>query len=260
MRLLWRIVLFDMFFYVDDLKIYYKVLGEKSSNNYPILFLHGWGGSVDSFKIFENELKSKTKIIFLDFPPFGKSSKLNKVYDIDSYAKIVLSLLRKLKIKKVNIVAHSFGGRVALYLASKNCDMVNKMLLTGCAGLKRKELKIKIKIYFYKFKKLLSKLGLYPKIKLDNCGSEDYKNLNFVMKQTFNNIVNFDERIGNDRSLFPYCFEKRGNKRLCPSFDFSQRAHRAFDVQYITFFDPEILQITDESGFSYRLFYHLSFL
>ena len=140
-----------MYFCFNNLKIYYKVIGKKNKKEIPILFLHGWGGNANSFKIFENYLKNKSKLIFLDFPPFGNSSKLDKVFDIQKYANVVLNLLNSLKINKVNIVAHSFGGRVALFLASKHSQRVNKMLLTGCAGIKRKEIKIKLKILIYKF-------------------------------------------------------------------------------------------------------------
>ena len=183
-----------MYFNYNSLKIYYEKTNLENTKNTPILFLHGWGGNVNSLNFFANNLKNDVECIFLDFPPFGKSSMLTKPFDVEDYSKIVLKLLNILKIKRVNIVAHSFGGRVALHLASHNKKRINKMLLTGCAGLKRKEIKIKLKILAYKFKKFLSKLKLYPKNKLSKSGSEDYKNLNPVMKKTFNKIVNYDER------------------------------------------------------------------
>ena len=183
-----------MFYNFDNLKIYYKVLGNSNKRGIPILFLHGWGGNSNSFKIFEEYLKKKIKIILLDFPPFGNSSKLDKPFDVEKYSNLVLFLLNKLKINKVNIVAHSFGGRIALFIASKHGNRVNSMLLTGCAGIKRKEFKIKLKVGLYKFKKFLCKLKLYSLKKLNNSGSYDYRNLNPIMKQTFNKIINFDER------------------------------------------------------------------
>lgn len=181
-----------MYFEFDCLKIYYEV--EKSNNkNLPIIFLHGWGGNVNSFKLFNNKLKTKTTCVYMDFPPFGKSSNINKPLHIRDYALIVVKLLNKLKIKKVNIVAHSFGGRVALYMASFYKNKVHKMLLTGCAGIKRRELKIKLKVLVFKFKKFLSKMHLYSKNKLSQSGSDDYKKLSTTMQQTFKNIVNYDE-------------------------------------------------------------------
>lgn len=158
-----------------------------------VLFLHGWGGSTQSFLCLQNFLQSNYTCINLDFPPFGKSGKLICDWTVQTYAHMVLKLLRKLNIKNINIVCHSFGCRVALYIASLT-NIVNKLVIISGAGIKPKlTLKKRVKIFKYKFAKLCVKLKLCPKSTLNKYGSRDYRVLDDTMKQTFKNIVNFDQ-------------------------------------------------------------------
>ncbi|MGN1227524.1 MAG: alpha/beta fold hydrolase [Christensenellales bacterium] len=174
----------ENFIIYKGIKIHYITFGSGEAT----LFLHGWEGSVDSFKFVANELEGQK--ILIDLPPFGKSQMPQNSWNLYDYVGLVKYIIENLQITKYNIVAHSFGGRIALILACSN--NVNKMVLTGCAGIKDKSLKVKCKKLNYKIKKALCKLKLYNKQKLINQGSNDYKKLNDTMKQTFNNIINFD--------------------------------------------------------------------
>ena len=173
------------------IKVYYEIFNNHKKS-IPLLFLHGWEGSVASFAYFYEILSKKRNVLNLDFPPFGKSSLPLNPLTVEDYANIVKEILKKNNIKKIDIVAHSFGGRVAIFLAA-NTNLVNKMLLTGCAGVKRKSFTNFLKIKKYKCLKFLSNIKLYSKEKLNKMGSEEYKKLSPVMKQTFVNIVNYNQ-------------------------------------------------------------------
>ena len=55
--------------------------------------------------------------------------------------------MEKLEIKNPHVIAHSFGGRVTIYLASKYKDLFNKIVLVDSAGIKPKpSIKKKLKI------------------------------------------------------------------------------------------------------------------
>lgn len=179
-----------MIFNFKDINIYYEDYGIKSET--PILFLHGWEGSHKSFKFFSDKLSTKHRCINLDFPPFNNSSMPTNPLTVNDYSDMIFALLSFLKIEKVHIVAHSFGGRVAINLATKT-NVVESLLLTGCAGIKKKSIKRFFKVLKYKFLKLLVKFKLFPRKKLESYGSSEYKKLNPVMKQTFKNIVNYDQ-------------------------------------------------------------------
>lgn len=230
-----------MIFNYDGLKIYYITKG-KGNEDCPLIFLHGWEGSSLSFKYFFEKMGEKRFCINLDFPPFGNSSMLEKPLKVEDYANIIIKLLKSLNVEKVDIVAHSFGGRVAIYLASQTL-LVNKMLLTGCAGLKKRSFLKWFKIKKFKFLSFLARRGLYDIDKLKSFGSEEYKKLNPVMKQTFTNIVNYDQKKqlckikcptllvwGSLDKETPFYFTKifKNNIKECEVIKFEKSGHFAY--------------------------------
>ena len=158
--------------------INYEVIGNGSNH---IVFLHGWGGEINSFKLVCKYLNFDYKALFIDFPPFGKSSEMEIPWTIFDYAEATLNIMRLEKFEQPIIVGHSFGGRVACLLASGG--FAKKLMLVDSAGLKpKRSLKFYVKSACNKIKK---KLGC-KNIK----GSKDYNSLSPIMKKTFVNIVN----------------------------------------------------------------------
>jgi pimeloyl-ACP methyl ester carboxylesterase len=181
-----------MKFELDDLHINYTLTNFKTNNEY-VLFLHGFGGSTKSFEGLQNYISNKINTISLDLIGFGKSSKPPKYFTIFDYAEVVFKLLKKLNVSKVNIVAHSFGGRIAIILASKYKTLISKLVLIDSAGIKpRFSLKTFLKIKYFKFLKILAKLKLIKKQKLKKYGSSDYKSLTEDEKQVFNRVIKED--------------------------------------------------------------------
>jgi len=168
-----------MYFNYNGVNIFYNIIGSKGS---WLLFLHGWGGNGQSFFPLYPKF-SKHRCLSIDFPPFGNSAEPLISWDLNEYVKMVYALLKHLKIKKVKIISHSFGGRVAILLAS-NYNIVERLVLVDTAGIKpRKSLIVRLKIFKYK---LFKKLGIQQK----NSGSIDYKLLSQNMKKTFVITVN----------------------------------------------------------------------
>lgn len=209
----------------ENVNVYYETLNI-GEGDVPLVFLHGWGGSTKSFEFFAKEMSKYRPCVLIDFPPFGLSSKPQSVWNVEKYASCVLEVLKCVGAKKCDIVAHSFGGRVALELAGKH-NICSRLMLTGCAGICRKSFATRCKICSFKFKKFLSKIGLYSKQKLLHAGSEDYKNLSPVMKQTFQTVVNYDQRYlfkniscptllvwGRDDGATPFCWTKIFKKHI----------------------------------------------
>jgi pimeloyl-ACP methyl ester carboxylesterase len=138
----------------------------------PILFLHGWGTNSASFTPILNFFKTQTTCITVDF-----DCNPAVVMTLNDYVDIAERELIKNKVTKCHIIAHSFGARVAVLLALRNPHIIERMCLTGAAGLKpRFNLKRFIKIKLYK----IFKIGH---------GSADYKILSTTGKQTFKNII-----------------------------------------------------------------------
>ena len=106
-------------------------------------------------------------------------------YSLDDYAEEVKDFITENHLNKPSVIAHSFGGRIAIRLASKSPDLFDKIVLTGCAGLKpRRALKKSVKkLAFSVLKKFVKRE------KLTAFYSPDYLALDEVMKKSFVKIV-----------------------------------------------------------------------
>ena len=165
----------------------------KGNGKETVLFLHGWGANLNSFFFYSENLKNNYKVLTLDFCGFGDSEKLAYPLTVFDYALDISRLLSNLNINSLTIVCHSFGARVAILLATKFNIKVNNLISIGGAGVKPKfNIVNKIKIYKYKLLKMLNKTKIF-KFDLKNFGSSDYVKLNEIEKQTFINVVNFNE-------------------------------------------------------------------
>lgn len=176
---------------MNYLKINYEHICVNENGEY-VLFLHGWGGSIESFKIFQKCLNNlNLNTINLDLYGFGKTEIKNNL-TIYEYAMQIFLFLKQQNISQISIVAHSFGARIAIILASLFDINIKYLIITGGAGVKqRKSLCYYYKIWKYKIYKFL-KYNLKFKVNLNNFGSVDYKNANEKLKYVLNNAVNED--------------------------------------------------------------------
>ncbi|MBR2909780.1 MAG: alpha/beta hydrolase [Clostridia bacterium] len=165
-----------------------------SAPNQPfVFFLHGWGGSKESFYLVKNHIALICNMVFVSFSGFGESKEPEKPYTVEDYANELKELISNLTNEKVIFVCHSFGARVAVKFANLYPKLVNKIMIIDGAGIKpKRSIKYYCKIYKYKRLKRKVQQGKIDKKELENYGSSDYKLLSNVMKQTFVNIVNED--------------------------------------------------------------------
>lgn len=171
---------------------------EQEGQGRDVLLLHGWGGSVDSWIPIFNHLKGECRVTAIDFPGHGGSGLPDESgWSVDEYAAFTAEFMEKIGISGCDIIAHSFGGRVAIKLAAERPQLVGRLLLTGAAGLKpRRGAKYYIKTYTFKALKRLTYLlpgGARLREKLGGrFGSADYRALPPAMRATFVKVVNQD--------------------------------------------------------------------
>lgn len=170
-----------MKFDYNGICVRYKVFGEKSSH--ATLLLHGWGSDGSVFEGLISSFKDRYFVV-PDFPPFGESKALPCSWTVFSYANMVISLCEHLNISSIDIVGHSFGGRIGILLASLKCTNVNSCILIDSAGMKpRFSLKKKFKVLNYKIKRHFGG-------NVEDFGSQDYLTLPPCMRGVFVNVVN----------------------------------------------------------------------
>ena len=102
-----------------------------------VLMLHGWGCEIKHFAPIADSLQSDYHITVIDFPAHGQSTPPPQPWGVADFAACVKALILQLSIAPCDIIAHSFGGRVALYLAANEPQLVKRLVLTGCAGIKK---------------------------------------------------------------------------------------------------------------------------
>ncbi len=181
---------------IDNLSLNYKVAGSGKE----LIFLHGWGGSVDSFKGAFDHYSRYFRTYAIDFPGFGKSDEPDTVWGVEDYSNCLIKFYEMNKIVNPIVVAHSFGGRVVVCSNSK--ANYEKIVLAGSAGIKpKRDFSYYAKVYSYKFAKKMAKLpvinkftaGLITKY-FNRNASEDYKKASPRMRGILSKVVNEDLR------------------------------------------------------------------
>ncbi len=181
---------------IQEQEVYFKVSGEGQ----PILILHGWGGSSDSWKKVQEMLSRDFKVFCPDLPGFGKSKTPCEVWGVSSYAQWVLDFMESQKLKKVALLGHSFGGRVAIKFAYYYPEKVQSLILCNSAGLKIKpSLKRRLVLCFVGFFKLIFGITFISKIKEEfkemfyfTIANTDYGKANAMMKEIMKKVIQED--------------------------------------------------------------------
>lgn len=185
-----------MYITYKNIKVYYDKIGNKKD---VIVILPGWGNTKDTFKTMIDSLKDNYTIYIVDYPGFGKTPFPKKVLTINDYACLIITLFDKEKITNPYIIAHSFGGRIAILLTGLYNIRVKKLLLIDSAGIKPKMTIAKwLRLKSYKLLQKLAKViplkyrTRYKDKIFKMFASSDYKSLNKEERETFKNIVNLD--------------------------------------------------------------------
>jgi pimeloyl-ACP methyl ester carboxylesterase len=96
----------------------------------PALAIHGLGATKGSFVPTVAALSEWFRVIALDLPGFGDSDKpIGAAYDPQYFAGACTDLLDALGLDRVHVIGNSLGGRVALELALRQPDRVNRIAL-----------------------------------------------------------------------------------------------------------------------------------
>lgn len=180
---------------IGGISINYECIGSGA----PVLLLHGWGADIAAMMPIANEVARLGKMaVCVDFPGFGKSDLPPAAWGVREYADTTKALIDKLGIRGCDLVCHSFGGRVTIMLAAEDETLFKRLVLVDAAGIRPKRtIKYYIKTYSYKLAKRLARIKLVNKAfrldsKIKSAGSDEYKSLSGVMRETFVKVVNLD--------------------------------------------------------------------
>lgn len=108
---------------------------EGDPNRPLVVLLHGFGDSYTSWEGWVRELKSKFRVISVDFPGHGLTRAPNGyVLSSDGLADFVDAFAATLALPKFAVAGNSMGGGAAWQLAVRHPDWLNALVLVDAAG------------------------------------------------------------------------------------------------------------------------------
>lgn len=100
----------------------------------PVILIHGLGSYIPAWKQNIPALSKQHRIIALDLPGYGKSSKNVEEYSIPFFARTVAQLQDSLGISEAIWIGHSMGGQIAMQGALSYPEKISKLVLLSPAG------------------------------------------------------------------------------------------------------------------------------
>jgi pimeloyl-ACP methyl ester carboxylesterase len=96
----------------------------------PLLLLHGLGATKAEFLPTVAALAPGFRTIAIDLPGFGDSDKpFPAAYDAPFFARWVAALMDALELDRTHLLGHSMGGRVALEVAMRHPERIDRLVL-----------------------------------------------------------------------------------------------------------------------------------
>lgn len=170
-----------------------------------VVLLHGWGCSTKLMKPVADHLAKDMTVLSVDFPAHGESGRPPEPWGVPEFADALLELLRQLNFLPCSVIAHSFGGRITIELASQNATLFERIILTGAAGIRPKGdgrpskrtvtyKRLKKAVEFARKCRIFGKLpDKWQEALIQKYGSKDYAALDPEMRKTFVKVVNYDQ-------------------------------------------------------------------
>jgi 2-hydroxymuconate-semialdehyde hydrolase len=112
---------------IDDHRVHVEVAGSGE----PLVMIHGFGGSTYSWRQVMPMLAQDYRVIALDLRGFGFTERPAdlELYTRDAQVHLILRVLDELEIDRAHLMAHSYGGGLAMTLAVRHPDRVRSLVL-----------------------------------------------------------------------------------------------------------------------------------
>lgn len=98
----------------------------------PVLLVAGLGGRGVFWNAQVPALARHFKVITHDHRGTGASSRSPIIYSAEQMAEDVIALMDALEIERAHVVGHSTGGAIGQFLALRNPERVNRLVMSAC--------------------------------------------------------------------------------------------------------------------------------
>ena len=171
---------------IKNINVNYELYGEGKDT---IVLLHGWGQNIQMMKPIGDKMQFNHQILIVDLPGHGESDEPDYAWTLYDYVEMLNELIKELKLKKVVLIGHSFGGKISLLYASMH--EVEKVVVFA-SPYKRKVQKDSLKLKILKGLKKVPGINKLEEFAKKHIGSTDYKNASGIMREILVNHVNLD--------------------------------------------------------------------
>ena len=114
--------------------LHYKIYSSDSStkNKPPLILLHGLLGSMDNWRSQARRFSKSRMVITVDLRNHGHSPHL-KGMSYKNMAMDIVAILNYENLSKVDLLGHSMGGKVAMWLALNFPGLVSRLIVVDIA-------------------------------------------------------------------------------------------------------------------------------
>ena len=94
-----------------------------------MIFLHGFGSSLQTWEDWARYLDADHRVIRYDLPGFGLTgADPSGDYTDRRSIEVLIALMDRLGVSRASIVGNSMGGRIAWTLAALNPELIDKLV------------------------------------------------------------------------------------------------------------------------------------
>ncbi|MEM1107302.1 MAG: alpha/beta fold hydrolase [Planctomycetota bacterium] len=117
----------------------YRTYGEAGVDKPALILLHGSPGKKEHFDLLAPRLAPYFRVISVDLPGFGESSKWVPSYSTRAHARYVLALLDEFDLDTAHVLGFSMGSGVALNMHDLAPDRIDSLIFYGGIGIQEGE-------------------------------------------------------------------------------------------------------------------------
>jgi 2-succinyl-6-hydroxy-2,4-cyclohexadiene-1-carboxylate synthase len=117
---------------LGDLRLHAAISG----SGHPLMLLHGFTGSVETWAPLRPDLEREYRVIAVDLPGHGRSSSPPDPgrYSLRRVASDLVDVMDEIGIDRATVIGYSMGGRAALHLAAAHPDRVAGLILESASA------------------------------------------------------------------------------------------------------------------------------
>ncbi|MDW8067555.1 MAG: alpha/beta fold hydrolase [Anaerolineae bacterium] len=109
---------------IEGRMVHYEAIGRGR----PVVFIHGWLGSWRYWMSAMDDLSERYRAYALDLWGFGDTERRQDGYSLSAYVDLVEQFMEELGIAQAVLVGHDLGGVVAIRLAARAPERVDRLV------------------------------------------------------------------------------------------------------------------------------------